>query len=82
MDHEKKSLRQRKDVEKDSLARIEGDLIRCETRMLREERYSLRWNQILINLNSLKLKRQMLISRIADLRIESDKKGLLSAGDF
>lgn len=80
--NEKQSLSQRKDTEKASLVRLDGDLIRCETRMLREERYSLKWHQILADLNAMKLERQRLISKIVEIRMEIDKVYQLSAGDL
>lgn len=82
MDSEKQFLSQQRATKKASLARLEGDICRCETRMLREERYSLKWHQILIDLNAMKLERQRIISRIADLRIEMDKRNILSAGNI
>ena len=51
------------------LARIDVDLAQAETKLLCTEKYSLEWFQKLADLNSLNQKRQMIVSRLADLRI-------------
>lgn len=67
-------LRQAFTVAQDDLARMDLDIERLEVKLLRCERYSLLWHQHLENLNALNKKRQMIVSRLADIRIALEKE--------
>lgn len=63
--------------ERESLARIDVDLSLAETALLHTEKSSLEWFQHLANLNALNQKRQIIVSRLADLRVTIEKEKVL-----
>jgi len=66
-------LEQQKTTERNALARLDFDIDYCESKMLRCEKPSTEYFHFLINLNALKKKRQMVVSKIVDLRLEIEK---------
>lgn len=59
--------------EQESLARIDVDISQAEVSLMKEEKYSLDWYHALENLNSLNRKKQMIVSRMVDLRMLIEK---------
>lgn len=59
--------------EQESLARIDVDISQAEVSLMKEEKYSLGWYHSLENLNSLNQKKQMIVSRLIDLRMTIEK---------
>ncbi len=66
-------LQQKFDGELTSLARVDVDLLNCESQLIKYERYSLSWYHEFEKLAALNKKRTMVASRLATLRIELEK---------
>jgi len=71
--YEERSLQQQKKIEREFLARLDVDIAECETKMLLREKPSLEYFEYLEKKNALKKKRQMVASKLTDLRIEIEK---------